>query len=168
MSTALHSYLFAWLFVLGIALGSMANLMVIALTSGRWSEPVRPAWIAATRLVPVVAVLFVPVALGVRFIYPWTGTPGRWLDVPFFIGRSIGYLVVWSVLSWAMLRGRNILRWSAVGLIVYAVTISLAAFDWIASLMPTWYSSGFGLVVATGQMLSAAAFGIAVAGFGAR
>jgi hypothetical protein len=59
-------------------------------------------------------------------------------------------------------------RIAAIGLIVYALTASLAAVDWIASLTPKWYSSTFGLVVGTGQMLAGAAFGVAVAAFLAR
>ena len=171
----LHSYLFAWLFVLGISLGSLANLMVQSLTTGRWVMPVRPAWIAAARAMPVVALLFLPIALGVHQAYPWTEAPGRWLNVPFFIVRSIAYLATWCVLAWGYLRadlatpdpgmgGCPAARaWSAAGLIVYTFTVSLAAVDWIASLTPGWSSSGFGLVVGTGQMLCAAAFGIAVA-----
>jgi hypothetical protein len=166
MTGVLHSYLFAWLFVLGISLGSMANLMVLALTGGRWADPVRPAWIAATRVLPVIALLFIPLAFGARAAWSWADAPGRWLNVPFFIARSVAYLVLWSLLSWSFLRGRHERRWAAGGLIAYGVTVSLAAVDWIASLTPGWSSSGFGLVVATSQMLSAAAFGIAVAGLG--
>ena len=163
VATVLHSYLFAWLFVLGISLGSMANLMVQSLTGGRWVEPVRPAWIAATRMLPWVALLFIPVLLGVKAIYPWTDAHGRWLNVPFWAARSVAYLVIWCVFARGFLRGGNVRAWSAAGLIVYTFTVSLAAFDWIASLTPSWYSSGFGLVVGTGQMLSGAAFGVAVA-----
>jgi hypothetical protein len=174
IATLLHSYLFAWIFVLGISLGSMGNLMVQSLTSGRWVEPVRPAWIAATRALPIVALLFIPIALGVRVIYPWVNADGRWLNVPFFIARSIAYLVLWCVVAWGYLRSDRATldpsaggspgarAWSAGGLLVYGFTISLAAFDWIASLTPNWYSSGFGLVVGTGQMLSGAAFGVAM------
>jgi len=169
MKMLLQSYLFAWLFALGISLGSMANLMVLTLTGGRWALPLVPAWRAAARLTPWVAIAFVPIAVGVRVVYPWTATPGAWLNVPFFIGRAVACLAVWSVLAWGYLRAREAApRWSAAGLIVYTFTVSVAAFDWIASLMPGWFSSGFGLVVATGQMLCAAAFAIAWAGFAAR
>lgn len=168
MKLLLQSYLFAWLFVLGISLGSMANLMVLTLTGGRWAAPIVPAWRGAARLMPFVALAFVPIALGVRVLYPWVDSPGAWMNVPFFIGRAIACLALWSVLSWGFLRARETAaRWSAIGLIAYTFTVSVAAFDWIASLMPGWFSSGFGLVVATGQMLCAAAFAIACAGFAA-
>jgi hypothetical protein len=133
---------------------------------------VRPAWIAAARTLPLVALLFIPIALGVHAIFPWAEAHGRWLNVPFFIARSIAYLVIWCVLACGYLRADRATldpaaggspgarAWSAAGLIVYGFTVSLAAYDWIASLTPTWFSSGFGLVVGTGQMLSGAAFGV--------
>ena len=177
MSELLRSYLFAWLFLLGISLGSLANLMVHSLTGGRWGEPVRPAWIAAARSMPLVAILFLPILLGVEKIYPWVAEPGKYLNLPFWIGRSIAWLVTWVLLCAAFLRADRATvdpasggsagarRIAAIGLIVYALTASLAAVDWIASLTPKWYSSTFGLVVGTGQMLAGAAFGVAIAAF---
>jgi len=175
MTGLLQSYLFAWLFLVSLSLGSMANLMVHSLTGGRWGEPVRPAWIAATRLMPLVAILFIPILLGTGRLYPWVATPGPYLNVPFFVARSIAYLAIWIALGAAFLRADRATvdpasggsagarRIAAAGLIVYAFTASLAAVDWIMSLTPHWYSSAFGLVVATGQMLAGAAFGVAVA-----
>ena len=164
MSGFLHAYLVAWLFVLGISLGALANRMVLSLTGGQWARPVEPAWQAASASLPMVALLFLPLALGVRLVWPWTEEPGAWLNVPFFLVRSVAYLALWCLLAWGHAGARDgaaARRWSAAGLIAYAVSVSLAAVDWIASLMPSWYSSGFGLLVGTGQMLSAAAFGVA-------
>ena len=165
MSTALHSYLFAWLFVLAISLGSMANLMVHTLTGGRWGEPVRPAWSAASRLMPLVALAGLPVLLGASAIYPWTHDHGRWLNLPFFEARSVAYLVILSVIAWLAPVRPGL---AAPGLVIYTLVISAASFDWIASLTPHWYSSGFGLVVGTGQMLAGAAFAVAVAAWASR
>ena len=175
MTGFLQSYLFAWLFLLAISLGALANLMVHSLTGGRWGEPVRPAWIAATRLLPLVALLFLPILLGMRRLYPWVEEPGAYLNVPFFAARSVAYLAIWVVLGAAFLRADRATvdpanggnagaqRIAAAGLIAYALTVSLAAVDWIASLTPHWYSSAFGLVIGTGQMLAGAAFGVAAA-----
>ena len=96
MSGLLQSYLFAWLFLLSVSLGAMANLMVHALVGGRWGEPVRPALTAATRLVPLVALLFLPILLGAERIYPWSTQPGRWLNLPFFAARSHPLPNTWS------------------------------------------------------------------------
>ena len=165
MSGVLTSYLVAWLFVLALSIGSTANLMVLQMTGGRWGEPVRPVWIAASRLMPLVAVAALPILLGVHAIYPWTAQPGRWLNVPFFEARSVAYLVIFAALGW-FAPGNP--RFAAGGLVVFTIVTTLGAFDWISSLAPHWYSSGFGLVVGVGQMLGAAAFAVAVAARPAR
>ena len=162
MTALLQSYLCVWLLVFGIVAGSMANLMVHTLTGGRWGDVVRGPFVAATRTMPLVAIAFVPVLAGVPLLFPWHDAPGRYLNTPFFIARSVAYLAVWVVLAGAFLRARTP-RIAAAGLVVHALVVSLAAVDWIASLTPGWSSSGFGLVVATGQMLAAMALAVAVA-----
>lgn len=157
----MSSYLFAWLLFLGLALGSMANLMLHNLTGGGWGVLVRPAFAAATRLVPLAALLSAPVLFAARSLYPITDS--GWFAPGFFVLRSLSYLVAWSVLSLLASRIRS-QGLSAIGLIVYAFTMSLAAVDWIGSLVPEWYSTGFGLVVAVGQMLGAMALAVAYIG----
>lgn len=157
----LRSYLFAWLFALGLSLGALANLMVHALTGGRWGEALRPALVAATRMLPLVALLYIPLLFGHRLLYP---SSGEW----FFVVRTVAYLAGWNLLAAFWLRAQQhggAAGVSAGGLVLYAFTISIAAFDWIVALEPAWYSSGFGLVVGVGQMLAGAAFGVAAAFF---
>ena len=116
------SYLFAWLLFLGLALGGMANLMLHNLTGGPWGAAVRPTFVAAARLVPLAALLGIPVLLGMRHLYP-IGESG-WFSAPFFVARSLGYLVLWSAFGLWL---RSSVAWSAVGLIVYVFSMSLAA-----------------------------------------
>lgn len=157
----MSSYLFAWLLFLGLALGGMANLMLHNLTGGSWGLAVRPAFVACTRLVPLAALLGIPVIVAMRSLYPIAD--GGWFDPAWFGGRSVAYLVIWTLLSIAVARSLS-QGLSAVGLIVYTFTMSLAATDWIASLVPEWYSTAFGLVVGVGQMLGAMALAVAYAG----
>ena len=157
----MSSYLFAWLLFLGLALGSMANLMLHNLTGGRWGMPVRPAFAAATRLVPLAALLAIPVLVAMRSLFPIADS--GWFSPDLFLLRSVAYLVIWSVLS-LLLRRRTSQGLSGAGLIVYAFTMSLAAVDWIGSLVPEWYSTALGLVVGVGQMLGAMALAIAYVG----
>lgn len=157
----MSSYLFAWLLFLGLALGSMANLMLHNLTGGRWGMPVRPAFAAATRLVPLAALLAMPVLVGMHSLYPIT--PSGWFAPGYFVARSVCYLVIWTVLSFLVARSTS-QGLSGVGLIVYAFTMSLAAVDWIGSLVPEWYSTALGLVVGVGQMLGAMALAVAYIG----
>lgn len=161
----MSSYLFAWLLFLGLALGGMANLMLHNLTGGRWGVAVRPAFDAAARLVPLAALLGIPVLVGMRSLFPIVES--GWFSPVFFVARSIAYLVIWAILSF-LVRKSVAQGLSAVGLIVYAFTLSIAAVDWIAALVPQWYSTGLGLVVGTGQMLGAMALAIAYVGLRTR
>lgn len=157
----MSSYLFAWLLFLGLALGSMANVMLHNLTGGRWGLVVRPAFLAGTRLVPLAALLAIPVLVAMRSLFPISDS--GWFAPGAFVLRSVIYLVAWSLLS-VLVRRNASQGASAFGLIVYTFTMSLAAVDWIGSLVPEWYSTALGLVVGVGQMLGAMALAIAYVG----
>jgi hypothetical protein len=180
----LQSYLFAYMFTLGLALGSMAILMLQYLTGGDWGVVVRRTLEAAMRTLPWLAIGFLPVALGVRELYVWA-RPAQaqtldfrtgYLNVPFFIARAIIYFAVWLAMAhrldrWSREEDRGaalgwlkrLRRLSGPGLVIYGVTITFAAFDWLMSLNPEWFSTIFGLLIIAGQALSATAFVILVA-----
>jgi hypothetical protein len=182
----LQSYLYAYLFTLGLALGSMAILMLQYLTGGDWGVVIRRILEAAMRTLPWLAVGFLPVALGVRALYVWArpaqaaaeGLDFRteYLNIPFFIVRAIIYFAVWLAMAqmldrWSREEDRGaalgwlkrLRRLSGPGLVIYAVTITFATYDWLMSLNPEWYSTIFGLLIIGGQALSAMAFVILVA-----
>jgi len=182
----LQSYLFAYLFTLGLALGSMAILMLQYLTDGDWGVVTRRILEAAMRTLPWLAIGFLPIALGMRSLYVWArpaqaaaeGLDYRteYLNVPFFIARAILYFAVWLAMAhkldrWSREQDRgDALEWlkrlrrlSGPGLVIYAVTITFAAYDWVMSLNPEWFSTIFGLLIIGGQALSAMAFVILVA-----
>ncbi|MFL6601708.1 MAG: hypothetical protein ACJ8R9_10275 [Steroidobacteraceae bacterium] len=176
-----RSYLFAFFFCLGLSLGAFANLMLHEVTGGRWGIPLRAPWVAAARLVPLNAVLFVPLLFGLPLVYHWIGSASPevaskrwWLTPEWFLVRAGLYFLVWTGFAWRWLfiaarsgavRPPALRRLSAVGLIVYGLTVSLASVDWIMSLMPQWYSSSFGLLIGISQMLSGMALGVAACAF---
>src|SRR3954463_8386985 len=77
---AFRSYLFAYVFWFGIALGSFAILMLQHLTGGRWGLAIRRLLESATRLLPLMAVLFIPLIFGLNVLYIWTDHHGRYLN----------------------------------------------------------------------------------------
>jgi hypothetical protein len=175
MSEFLRSYLFVYLFCLGLSLGSLANLMLHQLTGGRWGDALRAPMMAAAGLLPLVALFCFPLLIDLPLVFRWMGDPASvaakswWLNRPFFLLRAALYLAIWSALAlrWLTLaarahgtRSRELIRLSAIGLIVYGITISLAAVDWIMSLTPQWYSSTFGLIVGVAAMQAALAFAV--------
>jgi hypothetical protein len=172
-----RSYLYAFLFVIGLSLGALANLMLHAVTGGRWGEALRPPLIAAARIMPITLLLFVPLAFGMHELWmraPQEGFKHAWFNPVFFLARAAAYFAVWIVLAWHWTRiaqhsekerPASLRRLSAGGLIAYGLTVSLAAIDWIMSLLPEWYSTAFGLLVGVAQMLSAMALGVLACAF---
>jgi hypothetical protein len=169
---ALLSYLFAFFFFTGLGVGSLALAMVHALTGGAWGFYIRPYLLAAARTLPMQAVLALPLLLGVRVLYPWASAGAAahdallraqswYLDPYFFAVRTIVYFAVWLALLAAFERridnAAALPRIAAPGLIAYALTATLAAVDWVMSLLPHWHSTIFGMTIATGWMLAAAA-----------
>ncbi len=178
-----RSYLVAYVFVLGIALGSLALLMVNHMTGGAWGV-VRRVLEAATSSFPLLAVLVLPIIAGMTDLYPWA-RPGAiagdaillkkqpYLNVPFFAGRLIFYFTVWVVISWLLNKwsreqdrapgpvdDRRFRLLSGPGLLVYGLTSTFASVDLVMSLDPHWYSTIYGLLFIGGQGLSALAFAI--------
>jgi hypothetical protein len=172
------SYLFAYLFWFGVTTGSLALLMVHHTVGGGWGFLIRRFLEAGSRMLPWAAVLFLPVLVGLlRFdLYEWVHPKPedaelldkvRYLNVPFFIGRAIFYFAVWIGFSWKLNQwgatqderadpeiAHRLNVVSAFGIVVYALTITFAAVDWVMSLTPHWYSSIFGLLTVVSQGLS--------------
>src|ERR1044071_239407 len=69
-----HSYLVGFIFWTGITLGSLALLMLQHLTGGVWGLVIRRALEAATRTLPLILILFIPIIVGLKLIYPWTSS----------------------------------------------------------------------------------------------
>src|ERR1700732_1332709 len=72
----LHSYLLAFIFVLGLSLGSLGLLMLQHLTGGHWGIIIRRPLESATRALPLLLVLFVPIVFGMKYLY------SAWLNAP--------------------------------------------------------------------------------------
>jgi len=166
----LASYLAAWWFVVGALLGGLANVWLHALTGGAWGEAIRAPLLRAARWLPLACILFLPVLLGAPLLYGWQhGVPGApdaafrhaWLNPAFFTVRSVVYLLLWSGLALVETRARTRSPARAAAcLLVYGFSVSLAAVDWIMSLQPEWYSSVFGWLTGTGQMLTGLALAV--------
>lgn len=167
---ALLVYLASWLFALGVVLGSMAWLMIHALTGGEWGIRLSTSWLAAIRLFPYVAVGAIPLLMGMHQLFPWAGAgpvdapyldSQRWyLNATGLIVRTAVLLALWGGLVLAALRstaqGRALSpRIAAPGLLVMLCTVTLAAVDWVMSLVPYWHSTDIGLLYFTGQLLAA-------------
>lgn len=179
-----RSYLTGYLFALGAALGCLGIVMLQHLTGGHWAVVIRRPLESATRTLPLLAVLFLPLALGIRRLYVWTSTGSQnlsgfqksWLTISGFYTRAFLYFAIWLILMallnrWSAQQDqssdpsirRKLQRLSGPGIILYVFTMTFASIDWVMSLNPRWASTIFGFLVIGGQIVAAMSLMIAVA-----
>lgn len=181
-----RSYLTAFVFWTVLALGSLGILMMQYLTGGTWGVIIRRELESATRTLPMMALLFLPIVFGMRHLYVWTHPDilaadevlrekRGYLNIPFFLIRTAGYFLVWAGTAyclnrWSQSQDRTgdpvfsfrLQRLSGPGLFALAVTVTFAMIDWVMSLEPHWYSTIYGVIFLAGAGLGAFAFAIAV------
>ena len=164
----LAAWLAAWWWSLGLVLGCHANAWTSRLSGGAWGVPLQSSALLLHRAVPWLLLALVPIALGHAWLYPWADPSGAWLQgyarpafvrswlsPPFWLARLVVYAIAW----WWITRPANLASKprAAISLLLYLVLTSLAAVDLLMSLVPRWFSTAFGLVVVSVQMLSGAA-----------
>jgi hypothetical protein len=173
MRIFLGSWLIAWLFWGGLAFGALANRLLQGLTGGAWVEAVRRPAEAAALTLPLVAVLFLPVALGAGLLYPWGNRAffaghdwthkAEYLTVAGFDLRSAATLLICAVFAGLIVRrGRRQTAACAGGLIAFFLCMNFAATDWVMSLTPRYSSSIFPVIVMSANFLAALAFVVLV------
>jgi len=184
-----RAYLVGYVFWTGVSVGSLALIMLHHLSGGGWGVVIRRPLEAATRTLPVMFVLFIPLAIAVftHSLYPWTlpEVAGEhavkhkaiYLNVPFFLGRTLFYFAMWWLLQhflskWSLAQDRaddprerrslkdKLQNLSGPGILLFGLTVSFAAVDWVMSLEPEWFSTIYGLLIMVGWGLTALAFAI--------
>ena len=182
----LRSYLLAYLFWTGIALGSLAILLLHHLVGGEWGFVIRRALESGTRTLPLMALLFLPVLFGIQDVYIWARPEvvaademlqhkSHYLNSPFFLFRAAVYFAIWIGIAYFLNRwsaeqdrtadpsfARRLQLLSGPGLLLYGLTVTFAFVDWVMSLEPHWYSTVYGVMFMVGQALGGLAFVIAV------
>jgi len=184
-----RSYLVAFVFVLGVALGSLAISMLHHMSGGAWGLVIRRILEASTRTLPLVALFAVPLLFGLRYLYPWAD-PARvagdeilrhrapYMNPTFFTVRLAVCLLLWTVFARALSRlsrkqddapvpglERRMQLVAAPGLVVYCLLVTIASVDLLMSLDPHWYSAIYGMYVVGGQAISGMAFTLLVSLF---
>lgn len=181
-----RSYLFGFMFWFNLTIGCLAGVMTHNLTGGDWGVATRRQLEAGMRVLPLMALLFLPILFGVPQIYEWANPEhvvhsailqqkAGYLNPTFFGIRAFMYFAIWLTLAnflykWSGELERNpslaIMRrmenLSGPGVVIFFLTSTLAAFDWVMSLEPHWYSTIYGLLYVVGQGLAMLAFMIAV------
>jgi hypothetical protein len=184
----LHSYLMAFLFVLGLSLGSLGLLMLQHLTGGHWGIVIRRPLESATRSLPLVFILFLPIFFGMKFLYAaWLNAPSSgegalsefqqsYLTSDGFKFRALIYFAIWLALMFFFNRWskeqdvnredrslrRRLKMVAGPGIILYVFAMSFAAIDWVMSISPHWASTIYGFLFIAGQLISSMSLMISV------
>jgi hypothetical protein len=185
-----YSYLAAYAWAASLPLGALLFLMTGHLMGSVWTIPFRRITEGVVAAFPALAILFVPVAIGLGDLYSWAGAPGPGADDPhvqhlihhkhaylrgdFFIIRTAVYYALWIGLGtilcrWSIAQDRDPARASGpprvasgAGLPAMALTLTFASFDWLMSLMPQWFSAAFGLYFFAGSAVGGLALIVAL------
>lgn len=179
-----QSYLFGYLFWFGVAVGCFSVVALHHLVGGGWGFVIQRLLESGTRTLPLMALLFLPLFFGMHDLYLWARPEAvaadkilqhksPYLNVPFFWIRAAIYFAVWGLFAyllnkWSHQQDRmadpaptlKIQKFAGPGLVLYVLTMSFAAFDWVMSLDPHWFSTIFGVIFVVGQGLTTLAFAI--------
>jgi hypothetical protein len=184
-----RAYLIAYVFWIGIPLGCLGVLMIHHLVGGTWGFVIQRCLEAAIRTFPIMAVLFIPLLFGLPDLFVWARRDvvstdamlqekAAYLNMPFFVIRTIVYFVIWVAIGffltkWSQAQERSadpaftqrLQTLSGPGLVLYGLTVTFSAIDWLMSLEPHWYSTIFGMIFMVSHGLVALTFVIGAAYF---
>ena len=179
------AFLVSSFFFLTVALGAVVFLSMMSVANARWHLAFKRVPESMAAYLPVGALSIVALLGGMPWLYHWA-LPGAalhdpslearasYLNTNFFAARMFGILLIWVTFGLLMRRfsnrkknpsipagARQNVALSALFLLVFPFSISLACIDWIMSLDPHWSSSIFGLYNIAG-LLSAAVAAVSV------
>ena len=184
-----QGYLIGWLLAVGFAAGGLLILCIHNLAHGGWGFLLRRIAEASALTVLPIMLLYLPILFSLDNVYPWAirdanrisvyasdpvvGEKLHYLNHGFFWLRYILITAIWSGAAILFstysklqdetgdMKWRNKMRFMAGPMaLLYILTVTIGSVDWIMSLEPAWFSSIFGVMVASGQMLSMLTFGI--------
>jgi hypothetical protein len=175
-----QAYIFSYMLVLGMALGSLGLLMLQHVTGGRWGIVIRRPLEAATRTIWLLLLMFIPIVLGMNTYYsewldpakvkahPLSDLQTKYLTQSGFLIRAVVYFAIWGILvfvfnAWSKaqdadpddLSVRRRLRMTAApGIILYVLALTFASIDWVMSISPHWASTIYGFIFVGGQLIT--------------
>jgi hypothetical protein len=143
---------------------------------------------AGSKTLPIVGLLFLPIALGASQMYEWAhyeaigGTGDKvlnhkapYLKWTFWFVRALLYFIIWSGMAWYLTHwsdkqdktgdweiSNKFNTFSGPAMIVFVLAVTFASVDWSMSLDPHWFSTMYGLLFVIGWALSALSFVVAL------
>lgn len=154
-------------FVLALCMGPLFFIAVQHVARGGWATAFRRVPEAMAKGLPLAAAMLLLVLAGSHHVYEWTHADvvradevlrakSGWLSLPFFAGRAAVCFAIWALFARAIL-GRSLrqdrdealahteaaVKLSAVFLVLFALSYSVASWDWLMSVEPRWFSTIF-------------------------
>jgi hypothetical protein len=181
-----QSYLFAFIYWGGFTIGGLGVLLMNHVVGGTWGVTTRRLLGAAVRTLPLLVVLFIPIVIGIRDLYPWAQPETvrhnayllhkqGYLNLPFFLVRALIYFAIWFFWGFRLYKMADLQdetgdvslrdsmrRFSAPGLLIFTLSASFAYFDWILSADAQYYSTVYGAMILIGDVLQTFALVIIV------
>jgi hypothetical protein len=163
-------------YIASVGVSAMFFLATQRVTGARWSASLRRVPEAYISVLPASAVLIVVVFFGRQLLYPWTHAGGmagepafagklRYLQPQWVYTRAVIVFAVWLIFAWMFRRTsreqdalperslvlhQKLTVYSVVFVPIFALTLTIAAFDWLLSTDPRWFSTMYAVYVFAG------------------
>jgi len=178
---AVFNYVISYTFLISIGVGALFLVALEYVAGAIWSVPIRRIVEFFAAIIPFLAILVLPLIFNIHELFHWSHAEAvaedailqgkaPYLNVEFFIIRVFVMIGLWSLFYFIITKNsrkqdetkdqkltkRNI-KLSAIFIPVFAITISLAAIDWLMSIEPHWFSTIFGVYFFSGTVIAAIA-----------
>ena len=176
---SLYNNIIGFTFLVSIGVGSLFFVALEYATGAVWSTPFRRVIEFLSSVIIVIPLFVIPLLLNVNSIFSWTHPADSsiranapYLNVNFFLIRVVVFWLIWVGFYYFISKNsvrqdktkdplltKSNIKLSVIFMPVFAITISLAAIDWLMSLSPKWFSTIFGVYYFSGTVLAALAAG---------
>ena len=176
---AFFDYLWIYLFMVSIAVGSLALVALEYLVGATWSTPFRRVTEMLASIIPFLIILAIPLFFGLHDLFHWTHaevvehdavlqSKSPYLNIQFFALRTAFCLLLWLLFYKLITRNsekqdedgdpkysKKNVTLSTIFAPLFVITITITAVDWAMSLEPHWFSTMFGVYYFAGTVVAA-------------